>query len=193
MAGVLMRGIDGTEPLSRVSPARASPRLRHVRRVREHVDGVHRGDAVPGIDDARQLAGQRLGAARHVDDARGANLLEDLPDHGGRAALPRRVEHGRVEDGAAQIRQHVLDATGHQPRAARIEMVHLEVAMRVGDGPRVLFHRQHAVAAGEQRQREEPAARVEIQHVARRRIDGVEHQSHQRGRRRGVGLEERRR
>jgi hypothetical protein len=79
-----------------------------VRRVGEHVHGLHAQDAEAGGDGERQLAGERLGVARDEDPAGGLQAAEDLADDPGRAALARRIEDHGLEVARAQPRQRLL-------------------------------------------------------------------------------------
>ena len=118
----------------------------HVVRVGEHIDGLHRFDAVVGVEQ-RQVAGLRGGVAAHVDDPPGRGAQEDF-DHRFIDARTRRIENhdiGTAVRGHERIVEHRLHVPGVEARVA--DAVQLGVDLRVGDGLGDILDAHHPVAA----------------------------------------------
>jgi hypothetical protein len=152
--------------------------------VREHVDGHDAGDPVARRDDCGQFRRERLRVARHVHRPRGPDGFEDPANHAGGAAFARRIQHdggpgarcSAVPRARAETGERLLHARGDQPHAARRNPVDAEVLRGIPHRLRVLLHHRHGAAAERERQAEQSAAAVEIEHAIRALgRDGREH------------------
>ena len=158
--------------------------------VRKHVDGLDAANTITALQEIRQLPRKGLWVARDVHDARRPDALEQHRPHARGAAVAGRIENGGVPAFSAEPRGGILDARGDRANASRRDSIQTQVRFQVVDRPAVFLDCGHRRSAAGDRQGEQPAPAVEIEH-AFRAFDGANHELHQLSRGSDISLEER--
>ena len=164
-----------------------------MRRVRKHVHGLHAhatGTRGPGSPAARRPALRGCTTRRWPAPARCGRTPRRARAAGSPVAVGRgrRPRAGRAPATAARPRRGADESHG-----VGVETIHVEVAGRVVHRLRVLLDRRHLVSTQRQRQGEQPAAGVEVEHAAAIATGPPRGRCRPAPRRPRIGLEERRR
>ena len=138
-----------------------------VRSVREHVDGLHQGRAIAGVEGNAQFVHQRLGVARDDHELCGRDLPRERAHHFFRATRSRRIDHGGIPFLTRQMLDGVLDFRRHEPQSRLGDTGKLRVLRGFTRGLAGLLHRGDAMLRESERQGKESAPAIEVEHAQR--------------------------